>query len=98
DAPRALWHLVASTLRLKTDEKQALLEQQSVYERLRDCVRILKRELEVVELGTKISSQVQSELEKGQREYFLRQQLKAIQDELGEGDAQQDAQTELREP
>ena len=77
DDPAALSHLVASTLRLKTEEKQALLEQQSVYERLRDVLRILKRELEVVELGTKISSQVQSELEKGQREYFLRQQLKA---------------------
>ena len=97
DDPGALSHLVASTLRLKTDEKQALLEQQSVYERLRDVLRILKRELEVVELGTKISSQVQSELEKGQREYFLRQQLKAIQDELGEGDEQQAELAELRE-
>ena len=48
---------------------------------------ILNRELEVFELGTKIQSQVQSEMEKGQREFFLRQQLKAIQDELGEGDA-----------
>ena len=47
---------------------------------------ILNRELEVVELGSKIQSQVQSEMEKGQREYFLRQQLKAIQEELGEGD------------
>ena len=97
DDPGALSHLVASTLRLKTEEKQALLEQQSVYERLRDVLRILKRELEVVELGTKISSQVQSELEKGQREYFLRQQLKAIQDELGEGDEQQAELAELRE-
>ena len=65
--------------------------------RLRDVLRILKRELEVVELGTKIQSQVQSELEKGQREYFLRQQLKAIQDELGEGDDQQAELAELRE-
>ena len=89
DDPSALSHLVASTLRLKTEEKQALLEQPNVSERLRDVLRILKRELEVVELGTKIQSQVQSELEKGQREYFLRQQLKAIQEELGEGDEQQ---------
>jgi ATP-dependent Lon protease len=97
DDPSALSHLVASTLRLKTDEKQALLEQSDVSERLRDVLRILKRELEVVELGTKIQSQVQSELEKGQREYFLRQQLKAIQDELGEGDEQQAELAELRE-
>ncbi|HSB38603.1 MAG TPA: endopeptidase La [Gaiellaceae bacterium] len=97
DDPGALSHLVASTLRLKTEEKQALLEQQRVSERLRDVLRILKRELEVVELGTKIQSQVQSELEKGQREYFLRQQLKAIQEELGEGDEQQAELNELRE-
>jgi ATP-dependent Lon protease len=97
DDPSALSHLVASTLRLKTDEKQALLEQSDVSVRLRDVLRILKRELEVVELGTKIQSQVQSELEKGQREYFLRQQLKAIQEELGEGDEQQAELAELRE-
>jgi ATP-dependent Lon protease len=97
DDPGALSHLVASTLRLKTEEKQKLLEQNDVSERLRDVLRILKRELEVVELGTKIQSQVQSELEKGQREYFLRQQLKAIQDELGEGDEQQAELAELRE-
>ena len=97
DDPSALSHLVASTLRLKTPEKQALLEQRDVSARLRDVLRILKRELEVVELGTKIQSQVQSELEKGQREYFLRQQLKAIQEELGEGDAEQAELNELRE-
>jgi len=97
DDPGALSHLVASTLRLKLEEKQALLEQHDVLARLRDVLRILTRELEVVELGTKIQSQVQSELEKGQREYFLRQQLKAIQDELGEGDDQQAELNELRE-
>ncbi len=57
---------------------------------------ILHRELEGFELGSKIQSQVQSEMEKGQREYFLRQQLKAIQDELGEGDAEQAELNELR--
>ena len=97
DDPSALSHLVASTLRLKTEEKQALLEQRDVTARLRDVLRILTRELEVVELGTRIQSQVQSELEKGQREYFLRQQLKAIQEELGEGDAEQAELNELRE-
>jgi ATP-dependent Lon protease len=66
-------------------------------ERLREVSKILNRELEVFELGTKIQSQVQSELEKGQREFFLRQQLKAIQEELGEGDPEQADANELRE-
>jgi ATP-dependent Lon protease len=97
DDPSALCHLVASTLRLKTDEKQKLLELVDVEERLREVSLILNRELEVFELGTKIQSQVQSELEKGQREFFLRQQLKAIQEELGESDPEQAELAELRE-
>jgi ATP-dependent Lon protease len=97
DDPSALCHLVATTMRLKTPEKQALLEQADVEERLRDVSRILNRELEVFELGTKIQTQVQSEIEKGQREFFLRQQLKAIQDELGETDPERAEVEELRE-
>ena len=97
DDPSALSHLVASTLRLKTDERQRLLELVDVEARLREISVILNRELEMVELGSRIQSQVASEIEKGQREYFLRQQLKAIQDELGEGDEQQAEIRELRE-
>jgi ATP-dependent Lon protease len=97
DDPAALSHLVASTLRIKTEEKQHLLELTDIGQRLREISLILNRELEVVELGSKIQSQVQSEMEKGQREYFLRQQLKAIQEELGEGDAEQAEVNELRE-
>ncbi len=97
DDPSALSHLVASTLRLKTEDKQALLEEEDVAARLRAILAILNRELEVVELGSKIQSQVQSEMEKGQREFFLRQQLKAIQEELGEGDEHQAEINELRE-
>src|SRR5690348_13917672 len=96
DEPSALCHLVASTLRLKTEEKQKLLGLVDVGDRLREVSLILNRELEVFELGTKIQSQVQSELEKGQREFFLRQQLKAIQEELGEGDPEQAETNELR--
>jgi len=92
-----LCNLVASTLRLKTEEKQRILEVADTEERLREVSKILNRELEVFELGTKIQSQVQSELEKGQREFFLRQQLKAIQEELGEGDPEQADANELRE-
>jgi ATP-dependent Lon protease len=94
--PSALCNLVASTLRLKTEEKQRLLELTDVATRLRGVSAILNRELEVLELGSKIQSQVQEEMEKGQREFFLRQQLKAIQDELGEGDADQAEINELR--
>jgi len=94
--PSALCNLVASTLRLKTEEKQKLLELDDVHARLREISAILNRELEVFELGSKIQSQVQEEMEKGQREFFLRQQLKAIQEELGEGDAEQAEINELR--
>ena len=97
DDPSALCHLVASTLRLPTEERQKLLELTNVEERLRAVSLILERELDVSELGSKIQSQVASEIDKGQREFFLRQQLKAIQEELGEGDDQQAELNELRE-
>jgi ATP-dependent Lon protease len=98
DDPSALCHLVASTLRtIRTEERQEILEEVNVEQRLRLVSQILNRELEVFELGSKIQSQVQSEMEKGQREYFLRQQLKAIQQELGEGDPEAAEVNELRE-
>jgi ATP-dependent Lon protease len=98
DDPSALCHLVASTLRtIKTEERQEILEEVDVETRLRIVSVILNRELEVFELGSRIQSQVQSEMEKGQREYFLRQQLKAIQQELGEADPEQAEIAELRE-
>jgi ATP-dependent Lon protease len=95
--PSLLAHVIAGSLRIKTDEKQALLEEVDVAKRLRRLSEILARELEVVAIGSKIQSQVQSELDKGQREYFLRQQLKAIQEELGEADEVQAEVNELRE-
>ena len=97
DDPAALGHLIAGALRISTAEKQELLEELDVGARLRRLSQILARELEVVQLGSQIQSQVQSEVDKGQREFFLRQQLKAIQDELGEGDEQQAEVNELRE-
>ncbi|MFL5865594.1 MAG: LON peptidase substrate-binding domain-containing protein, partial [Thermoleophilaceae bacterium] len=95
--PAELAHMIAGALRIKTEEKQALLEERDVAKRLRLLSEVLARERELVEIGTRIQSQVQSEMDKGQREYFLRQQLKAIQDELGEVDEQQAEATELRE-
>jgi ATP-dependent Lon protease len=97
DDPVALGHLIAGSLRIGTEEKQKLLEEVDVAKRLRHLSRILARELEVVQLGTQIQTQVQSEIDKGQREFFLRQQLKAIQDELGEEDEQLAEANELRE-
>ncbi|HWF26561.1 MAG TPA: endopeptidase La [Solirubrobacteraceae bacterium] len=97
DDPSVLSHLIAGALRLKTDEKEQLLEELDVAKRLRRLSEILARELELVNIGSKIQSQVQSELEKGQREYFLRQQLKAIHEELGEADEAQAEAQELRE-
>jgi ATP-dependent Lon protease len=97
DDPSALTSLIGGSLRISTEEKQALLEERDVSKRLRRLSETLARELEVVAIGSRIQSQVQSELEKGQREYFLRQQMKAIQDELGEADEAQAEVNELRE-
>jgi ATP-dependent Lon protease len=97
DDPVALGHMIAGSLRIKVEEKQELLEEVNVAKRLRRLSELLAREIEVMELGSKIQSQVQSEMDKTQREYFLRQQLKAIQEELGEEDETQAEINELRE-
>ena len=78
--------MIASHLNINATEKQQILETINIKERLQKVTTLINKELEVLELATKIQSQVKSEMEKGQREYYLRQQLKAIQDELGEGD------------
>ncbi|HEY2716188.1 MAG TPA: endopeptidase La, partial [Solirubrobacterales bacterium] len=95
--PSALAHLIAGSLRIPIEEKQELLEEVDVGGRLRHLSQILARELEVVRLGSQIQSQVQSEVDKGQREFLLRQQLKAIQEELGEADEQAAELAELQE-
>jgi len=94
--PSALSHLIAGALRISIAEKQALLEEVDVARRLRRLSETLARELEVIQLGSRIQSEVQSEIDKGQREYYLREQLKAIQRELGEEDETQAEITELR--
>jgi len=97
DDPSALSHLIAGALRLRTEEKQELLEERDVAKRLRRLSEILAREQEVAAIGSRIQSQVQSELDRSQREYVLRQQLKAIQEELGERDPAEAEVDELRE-
>jgi ATP-dependent Lon protease len=96
DDPSELAHVIAGALRVPTEEKQQLLEERDVTKRLRRLSEILARELELVEIGSRIQTRVQSEMESGQREYFLRQQLRAIQEELGEVDEQQAEAQELR--
>jgi ATP-dependent Lon protease len=97
DDPAELTHMIAGALRVKTEEKQSILEERNVTKRLRLLSEILARELELVEIGSRIQTQVQSEMDRGQREYILRQQLRAIQEELGEVDEQQAETEELRE-
>jgi len=93
-----LTDFIASSLStIGTPAKQELLEAADVRARMDQLNRILTKELEVLELGSKIQSQVQSEVGKGQREYFLREQMKAIQKELGEGDDQARETEELRD-
>ena len=96
EEPAELAHLIAGALRIKTEEKQRLLEERDVTKRLTLLSEILARELELVEIGSRIQSQVHTEMERGQREYFLRQQLRAIQEELGEVDEQQAEADDLR--
>ena len=95
--PGKLADFIASSLTtIGTPIKQEVLETLDIRARMDSLNRILIKELEVLELGSKIQSQVQSEVGKNQREYFLREQLKAIQKELGEGDDQAKEIDELR--
>jgi ATP-dependent Lon protease len=95
--PSRLSDFIASSLStLPTSVKQELLEAVDVRARMDQLNRLLTKELEVLELGSKIQSQVQSEVGKNQREYFLREQMKAIQKELGEGDEATKEINELR--
>ncbi len=96
--PGRLADFIASSLTtISTTVKQEVLETLDIRTRMDNLNRILIKELEVLELGSKIQSQVQSEVGKNQREYFLREQMKAIQKELGEGDDQTKEIEELAE-
>ena len=96
--PGRLADFIASSLgTISTQTKEEVLETLDIRARMDALNRLLIKELEVLELGSKIQSQVQSEVGKNQREYFLREQMKAIQKELGEGDDQAREIEELRE-
>lgn len=95
--PSLLADSIATNLPLPAQEKQELLETIDVRERLRRLFSILSREVEVLEVGRRIQSEIKSEMTKTQREYYLREQLKAIQRELGEADERTTEVEELRE-
>jgi ATP-dependent Lon protease len=95
--PRQLAYVLAASTRMDLEEQQAILEEDSVKEKLRRLMAILTKELEVLELGKQIQSQVQTGMDKAQREYFLREQLKAIRQELGETDETQMEVERLRQ-
>ncbi|PJF43993.1 MAG: endopeptidase La [Phototrophicales bacterium] len=97
DDPLQLVYTIATYVRLELEEQQELLELDRVEDKLMRLMSFLAKELEVLELGHKIQNEAQSEMEKVQREYFLREQLKAIQRELGEGDEQLVEIEEFRE-
>lgn len=95
--PNLLTYFITQTMRLETSERQSILEERNTAKRMRKLTMLLTKELEVVELGHKIQTDIQREMEKNQREFYLRQQLRAIQEELGEIDPQQSEMNELRE-
>ncbi|OFW02449.1 MAG: endopeptidase La [Acidobacteria bacterium RIFCSPLOWO2_02_FULL_68_18] len=97
DAGRLADFIASSLTTIPTAVKQEVLETLDIRARMDGLNRILIKELEVLELGSKIQSQVQSEVGRNQREYFLREQMKAIQKELGESDDQAEEIEELRD-
>ncbi|NOQ20115.1 MAG: endopeptidase La, partial [Desulfobacterales bacterium] len=86
--------MVASTINSNPQEKQTILEIQNVKGRLKEVTRLVNRQLSILELGNKIQSQVKGDMDQSQKEYYLRQQLKAIKEELGETD---ESQVEIEE-
>ena len=94
---RQLAYLVASSMRLEMNDAQELLEIDSIQEKLLRLTQLLHNEVDVTELGNKIQSQAQGEMEKMQKDFFLREQMKAIQKELGEEDEQEADIRELEE-
>jgi ATP-dependent Lon protease len=96
-SPAVLGDLIASNLNINAAEKQRLLELVDVQERLNQVHLLLNREVQVLELGNKIQSQVKEDMDKTQREYYLREQLKAIKKELGEMDEHTAEMKELKE-
>ena len=97
DSPAFLIHFIASNLQIEVDDKQDLLETRALIGRAEKVMRHLNRELQVLQLSEEIRTRVKTDVDKQQREYLLRQQMKAIQDELGEGEGGGSEIKELRD-
>ena len=97
DDPLKLVYLIATIVKMSLQERQEILEITSIEEKLIRIVTILTREVDLLELGGKIQTQVQGEVSKAQREYYLREQLKAIKQELGETDERAQEANETRD-
>ncbi len=97
EEPDRLADMVAAQINFSVEEKEQILELTNVKERLRKINYLLNKELQILELGSKIQSEVQGELSKSQRQYYLREQLKAIKKELGEYEDESTEIEELRE-
>jgi ATP-dependent Lon protease len=95
--PSLICDLVAANIPISVEERQTILETLDIKPRLRLTLQFLMRQLEVLKVKKEISSMVQEEMGKSQREYFLRQQLKAIREELGESEEDEDDLEELRQ-
>jgi len=95
--PAKVTDLISSNLNISLDEKQDLLNTSDIHSRMDRLIKIIGREIDMLELGSKIQSQVQTELAQNQKEFYLRQQLRAIQKELGESDARGADLDELRQ-
>ncbi|MED5369920.1 MAG: endopeptidase La [Myxococcota bacterium] len=96
DNPGMLADIVATNLSIGVEEKQELLETLDAKERIEKVIVLLQKEIQVLELSNKIQTEVKGEMDKAQREYFLREQLKAIQKELGEVDERQEEFEDLK--
>ncbi|HJN73359.1 MAG TPA: endopeptidase La [Myxococcota bacterium] len=96
DNPGMLADIVATNLSIGVEEKQELLETFGTKERIEKVIVLLQKEIQVLELSNKIQTEVKGEMDKAQREYFLREQLKAIQKELGEVDERQEEFEDLK--
>lgn len=97
DQAGKLADLIAANLNLNLEERQRLLEMKTIKERLTHLLPLMSRELEVLTLGSKIQKEVATAMSKSQRDFFLREQMRAIQRELGEGDPQTNEVNMLRE-
>ena len=97
DDPFSVLYMIASIINIKAEERQKILELTELEEKLQMVLGLLNKEVQILELGGKIQSEVADEISKTQREYYLREQMKAIKRELGESSAQDAEVRELRE-